>query len=166
MYESTNGGMSWDNIGLEQSGYVGRIVVDYMNSQRIFVAACGNLFSPNSERGIYRSDDGGQTWQRKLFINDSTAAIDIVQHPTNPNILYAAMWERMRGLTYRRSFGPSSGIWKSENGGDTWTELTNGLPTGSDVGRIGLAIAKSNPDRLYAFYDRTNQVDVYKTSDG
>ncbi len=166
MYKSTNGGMSWDNIGLEYSGYIGRIVVDYMNSQRVFVAACGNLFSPNPERGIYRSDDGGQTWQRKLFITDSTAAVDIVQHPTNPNILYAAMWERMRGLTYRRSFGPSSGIWKSENGGDTWTELTNGLPTGNDVGRIGLAIAKSNPDRLYAFYDRTNQVDVYKTSDG
>ncbi|MCD6330120.1 MAG: T9SS type A sorting domain-containing protein [Candidatus Cloacimonetes bacterium] len=166
VYKSTNGGMSWDNIGLEQSGYIGRIVVDYMNSQRVFVAACGNLFSPNSERGVYRSDDGGQTWQRKLFINDSTAAVDIVQDPTNPNILYAAMWERMRGLTYRRSFGPSSGIWKTENGGDTWTELTNGLPTGNDVGRIGLAIAKSNPDRLYAFYDRANQVDVFKTSDG
>jgi len=166
LYKSTNGGLSWAHIGLEESGYIGRILVDYNNSQRVFVAACGNLFSPNQQRGIYRSDNGGLTWDRKLFITDSTAAVDIVQHPTDPNILYATMWERMRGLTYRRSFGPSSGIWKTQDGGDTWFELTNGLPTGNDVGRIGIAIAKSNPNRLYAFYDRTNQVDVFKTDDG
>ena len=166
MYKSTNGGLSWDYIGLEESGYVGRIIVDYNNSQRVYVAACGNLFSPNEQRGVFRSENGGQTWERKLFITDSTAAVDLVQHPTNPDILYAAMWERMRGLTYRRSFGPSSGIWKTTDGGDNWVELTSGLPTGSDVGRIGLAISKSNPDRLYAFYDRTNQVDVFKTDNG
>lgn len=166
LYKSTNAGLSWEHIGLEESGYIGRIIVDYNNSQRVFVAACGNLFSPNQQRGVYRSEDGGQTWDRKLFITDSTAAVDLVQHPTNPDILYATMWERMRGLNYRRSFGPSSGIWKTEDGGDTWYELTYGLPTGSDVGRIGITISQSNPNRLYAFYDRSSQVDVYKTDDG
>ena len=81
------------------------------------------------------------SWERVLFVSDSTSAIDIVQHPTNPDILYAAMWERMRGLNYRRSFGATSGIWKTTDGGDTWTELTTGLPQGDETGRIGLAIS-------------------------
>ncbi len=89
-----------------------------------------------------------------MFISDSTSAIDLVQHPDNSQILYAAMWERIRGLNYRRSGGDISGIYKSEDGEDTWTELTNGVPTGDNVGRIGLAIAKSNPDVVYVFYNK------------
>lgn len=167
IYKSTDAGQTWQHMGLENSAYIGRVIVDYSLSQRIFVAACGNLFSASDERGVYRSLNGGQTWERVLFINDSTSAIDLVQHPTNPQILYAAMWERCRGLTYRRSFGQSSGIWKSSNGGTTWTELTNGLPKGNYVGRIGLSIAKSNPDILYAFYDLANEeVAVYQTING
>ncbi len=167
IYKSNDAGLSWEHIGLDSSSYIARIIVDYSNSQRIFVAACGNLFTPGPERGIYRSDDGGLTWQKKLFITDSTSGIDIVQHPTNPNILYASMWERMRGLTYRRSTGESSGIYKSTDGGDTWVELTNGLPSGAYVGRIGLAIAKSNPDVLYASYDKGSSfMGVFKTTDG
>ena len=167
MYKSTDAGASWQHIGLENSAYIGRVLVDHSNSQRIFVAACGNLFSTNDERGVYRSDDGGQSWQRVLFLNDSTAAIDLVQHPTNPLILYASMWQRVRGLTYRQSFGESSGIWKSTDGGTTWNELTNGVPTGSEVGRIGITISESNPDILYAFYDLDNyDVGVYKTLNG
>ncbi len=167
MYKSTDAGTTWQHIGLSNSAYIGRVLVDYSNSQRVFVAACGNLFTTNDERGVYRSGDGGLTWQRVLYLNDSTSAIDLVQHPTNPQILYASMWQRVRGLTYRQSFGESSGIWKSTDGGTTWGEMTNGLPTGSNVGRIGIAIAKSNPDILYAFYDLDNSdVAIYKSLNG
>jgi len=167
MYKSTDAGATWDHIGLANSAYIARVLVDYSNSQKIFVAACGNLFSTNDERGVFRSEDGGQSWQRVLYLTDSTSAIDLVQHPTNPQILYASMWERVRGLTYRRSFGQTSGIWKSTDGGTTWNEMTNGLIKGSNVGRIGIAIAKSNPDILYAFYDLDNmEVAVFKTIDG
>jgi len=166
MHKSYDGGDTWQHIGLEQSAYIARIVVDHTNSQRVFVAACGNLFSTNSQRGIYRSDDGGENWDQVLFLTDSTAAIDLVQHPVDPDILYAAMWERVRGLNYRRSFGNSSGVWKTIDGGDTWTELTNGLPNGDEIGRIGLAIAKSNPEVVYAFYDNQDNVELYRTEDG
>jgi photosystem II stability/assembly factor-like uncharacterized protein len=165
VHKSTDGGQTWEHLGLENSAYIGRIVVDHDDSNRMFVAASGNLFSTNSERGIYRTIDGGQNWERILFLTDSTAAIDIVQHPQNPDILIAAMWERVRGLNYRRSFGNSSGLWKTTDGGDNWYELTNGLPTGNDVGRIGVDIAKSDPNVVYAFYDRQNSVKVYKSSD-
>ncbi|MFH1297334.1 MAG: hypothetical protein ABIJ04_08700 [Bacteroidota bacterium] len=167
IYKSTDAGMTWTQSGLENSAYIGRVVVDYANSQRVFVAACGYLFSYNDERGIYRSENGGQNWERVLFLTDSTAAIDLIQHPTNPDILYASMWERTRGLEYRNSFGTTSGIWQTTNGGDTWTELTNGLMAGEEVGRIGLTICKSHPDILYAFYDLPNfEVAVFKTENG
>jgi|ETNmetMinimDraft_26_1059896.scaffolds.fasta_scaffold00069_23 photosystem II stability/assembly factor-like uncharacterized protein len=166
IYKSTDAGESWEHSGLELSSYIGRVIVDYDNSSRIYAAVCGNLFTPSEERGIYRSVDAGETWNRMLFVNDTVAGIDLVQHPDNPDILYAAMWERSRGLEYRHSFGEGSGIWKSTDGGDTWNEMTTGLPTGN-VGRPGLAIAKSNPDVLYVFYDMPLfQVGVYKTQDG
>ena len=167
MYKSTDAGATWQHTGLENSAYIARVIVDYSNPQRLFAAACGNLFTTGDQRGIYRTNDGGQTWQRVLFVNDSTSGIDVVQHPTNPQILYAAMWERVRGLTYRRSFGDGSGIWKSTDGGTTWSEMTTGLPTGANVGRIGISIAKSNPNVLYAFYDMDNyEVGVYKSVNG
>ncbi len=167
LYRSNDAGTTWQHIGLEQSAYISRIVVDYSNPQRIFVAANGNLFTTGNHRGVYRTSDGGASWEKVLFVNDSTAAIDLVQDPVNPQILYAAMWERVRGLTWRQSFGDGSGIWKSNDHGYTWTELTNGLPTGNNVGRIGITIAKSNPEVLYAFYDfPDNEVGVYKTMNG
>ena len=173
LWKSTDGGENWIHIGLESSAYIARIIVDYNNSDRVFVAACGTLFSSNSERGVYRSANGGASWEQVLFLTDSTAAIDLVQHPINPDILYAAMWERIRGLNYRKSGGESSGIWKTVDGGDNWVELSNGLPSGDNIGRIGLDIAISNPDILYAFYDQhINQnedysfLGIYKSSDG
>jgi photosystem II stability/assembly factor-like uncharacterized protein len=166
IYKSIDAGDTWEYSGLELSAYIGRIIVDYNNSNRIYAAACGNLFSPSEERGIYRSLDAGSTWERMLFVNDTVAAIDLLQHPVNPDIFYAAMWERSRGLEYRHSFGEGSGIWKSTDGGNTWSEMTAGLPSG-DVGRPGLAIAKSNPDVLYVFYDLPDyEVGVYKTLNG
>jgi len=167
IYKSLDAGQTWQHIGLESSAYIGRIIVDYSNEERVFVAACGYLFSYNDQRGVYRSIDGGSTWDRVLYLTDSTAAIDLVQHPTDPDILYAAMWERTRGLEYRNSFGATSGIWKTTDGGDTWTELTNGLMAGEDVGRIGLTICQSHPEVLYAVYDLPDyEVAVFKTSDG
>jgi len=166
IYKSVDGGTTWQHSGLELSAYIGRIVIDHSNSDRVFAAACGNLFTPDENRGVYRTIDGGNTWERVLFVSDSTSAIDLVQHPENPDILYAAMWERMRGLNYRRSFGTTSGIWKTTDGGDTWTELTTGLPQGSETGRIGLAISPSSPSVLYAFYDNESEVAVYKTQNG
>lgn len=166
IYKSTNGGETWTHAGLGNSSFIGRIVIDHQNEERVFAAACGNLFTPDEHRGIYRTINGGDDWERVLYLTDSTSGIDLVQHPTDPNILYAAMWERMRGLNYRRSFGQSSGIWMTTDGGDNWSELTAGLPTGSDVGRIGLAISPSNPSILYAFYDRQSEVSVYRTNNG
>ena len=167
IYKSTDAGENWTPSGLDNSAYIGRILVDYSNSQRVFAAACGYLFSYSDERGIYRSEDGGQNWERMLFLTDSTAAIDLIQHPVNPEILYAAMWERTRGLEYRNSFGTTSGIWQTTDGGETWNELTNGLMPGQEVGRIGLTICKSQPDILYAVYDLPNfEVGVFKTTDG
>ena len=166
IFKSTDAGETWEFSGLELSAYIGRIIVDYNNSDRIFAAACGNLFTPSEERGIYRSLDGGTTWERMLFVNNIVAAIDLVQHPENPDILYAGMWERTRDLESSHSYGEGTGIWKSIDGGDTWTEMTNGLPDG-DVGRPGLAIAKSNPDVLYVYYDMPDyEVEVYKTVNG
>ena len=166
IYKSTDAGANWMHMGLQNSAYIGRVIVDYQNSNRIFVAACGNLFTPNPDRGIYRSDDGGITWNRKLFVTDSTSSIDIVQHPTNPLILYAAMWERARGLNYRNSFGYSSGIYKSTDGGDSWQKLQNGIPADYPYGRIGICIAPSNSDMLYAFCDGEYSVDVYRSNNG
>ena len=167
IYKSIDGGDTWTHSGLTESAYIGRIIVDYDNSENVFAAACGNLFSPGGERGIYKSKNGGEEWEQILFVNDSTSAIDLVQHPTNPDILYAAMWERLRGLNFRHSFGDGSGIWKTTDGGDNWTELTVGLPTGNDVGRIGIDIAMSNPDVLYAYYDMPfAEVRVFRTEDG
>ena len=167
IYRSTDAGDSWQQMGLTHSAYIGRVIVDYSNTNRIFAAALGNLFTTSDERGVYRSNDGGQTWDRVLYLTDSTSAVDLVQHPTNPQILYATMWERCRGLVYRRSFGQSSGIWKSTDGGTTWNELLNGLPKGDQVGRIGIDISKTDPNILYAFYDMDNyEVGVYKSTNG
>ncbi len=170
IYKSVDAGANWTHIGLEQSAYIGRVLVDHSNSQRVFVAACGTLFTPNEQRGIYRSINGGNTWERILFVSDSTAGVDIVQHPTNPEIFYAAMWERMRGITYRRSHGATSGIYKTTDGGNNWTLLTNGLPGGNQKGRIGLAIARNNPQIVYAFIDRLSgsspTATVFKSTNG
>jgi photosystem II stability/assembly factor-like uncharacterized protein len=169
IYKSTDGGNSWQLLGLENTASVGRIIVDPSNSQRIFLAAVGSYFAPNPERGIYKSENGGQTWSQSLYVSDSTGAIDIVIDPTNPSRLIAAMWERVRRPNANHLYGPTSGIYRSFNSGISWEYLgpANGLPnpTITEVGRIGLAISQSNPDLLYALYaDGSNYLGLYKTN--
>jgi hypothetical protein len=138
VYKSTNAGLSWDHLGLEEVGSIGRVAIDPQNSDKVFVAAMGDLFGNNPERGLYRTEDGGQSWEQVLFLNDSTGAIDVIVHPQNPEVVYAATWERIR-RPHRRSYGgPGSGIFKSIDGGDSWTRIVgNGWP-GNEQGRIGL----------------------------
>jgi photosystem II stability/assembly factor-like uncharacterized protein len=153
IYKSDNAGSAWEHVGLENSGSIGRLVVHPTDPQTCFVAAMGRLFSINPDRGIFRTTDGGTTWEKVLYVNDSVGGIDIVMHPTHPDTLYAAMWERTRRPDRRNYGGPGCGIYRSYDGGDTWIELTNGLPAPStSVGRIGIDIAESNPNILYAIY--------------
>lgn len=153
IYKSNDAGESWNLIGLENSGSIGRMLVHPQNPDILYVAAMGRLFSDGSQCGVYKTEDGGLNWQHKLFISDSTGAIDIVLNPNNPDIVYAAMWERVRRPDRRSYGGSTSGIYKSVDGGENWTELTSGLPTAaSEKGRIGIDISQSNPDVLYAVY--------------
>jgi photosystem II stability/assembly factor-like uncharacterized protein len=168
VFKSTDGGATWSYSGLEETRFIGRIVVDPHNPDRVWVAATGTLFGKNPERGIYRSLDAGDTWDLVLSISDSTAGIDVAIDPTRPDTVYAAMWERVRGLTYRKSGGETSGIYRSHDGGDSWVELTNGLHTGANVGRIGLSVAASSPNIVYAIYadDPGYFYGVYKSING
>jgi len=153
VYKSTDGGLTWNHLGLGATEYISRIVVDPLNPQNVFLGAMGKLFGKNSERGLYRTTDGGTTWENKLLISDSTGCIDVAINPTNPNIIYAAMWERIRRPDRRSYGGPTCGLYRSTDGGETWTELTSGLPNNSpNVGRIGISISASSPNIIYAIY--------------
>jgi photosystem II stability/assembly factor-like uncharacterized protein len=153
VYKSTDAGRSWKKMGLDSTGRIGRIVIDPANPDVVFVAAQGHSYGPQEERGVYRTTDGGEHWQRVLFVDRNTGAIDIVMHPTNPQILFAATWQLELHTWGRESGGTGSGIYQSTDGGTTWTRLTgHGLPT-HEIGKIGLAIAKSNPSRVYALIE-------------
>jgi photosystem II stability/assembly factor-like uncharacterized protein len=168
IFKSTDGGSTWSHIGLEETRYTGRIVIDPRNTDRVWVAATGTLFGTNPDRGVYRSTDAGDSWTQVFALTDSTAAIDLAINPDHPDTVYVAMWERVRRRTYRRSGGPSSGIYRSTDGGDTWSELTSGLPSGSGVGRIGISVCESDPSVIYAMYvDDPGYFDgLFKSTDG
>ncbi|HEX9376372.1 MAG TPA: glycosyl hydrolase [Actinomycetota bacterium] len=151
MYRSADFGVTWTHIGLGNSGAISRIAVDPTNPQRVFVAAAGSLFVPGHQRGVYRSVDGGAHWQRVLApVTSTSGAADLSMDPTNPQKLYATMWDHIRHPNLRVYGGTGSGAYRSTDGGTTW-ELMPGLPHGSStVGRIGLGVSRSNPSRLYA----------------
>ena len=152
VFKTTNGGGDWESIGLEDIGSVGKLIVHPTDPDRVFVAAMGYLFENNSDRGVFRTVNGGQTWEKVLFVNDSTGAVDLAFHPTDPDIVYAATWERVRRQNFFRYGGPGCAIWRSVNGGDDWQKLEGGLPQ-TDNGRIGLAVTPDRPDLLMALYE-------------
>ena len=149
IYRSTDGGRTWRNMGLEASEHLSTIIVHPEDSDVVWVAAQGPLWSPGGERGLYKTTDGGETWRRVLGDDDWTGATDIVMDPRNPDRLYAATWDRHRTVAAYMGGGPGSGIHKSEDGGETWKELRTGIP-GSNLGKIGLAISPQDPDIVYA----------------
>lgn len=153
VYKSTDGGNSWQYIGLKETEHIGRIVVHPTNPNVAWVAALGAAWRPNRERGLYKTTDGGQTWQLKKFINDTTGFVDIDIHPTNPNILFAASYHRIRGPYFLQSGGRGSALWKSEDGGETWTEVKGGGFPETMKGRIEIAIANSDPNVMYAMVE-------------
>ncbi|HKO15836.1 MAG TPA: glycosyl hydrolase, partial [Gemmatimonadaceae bacterium] len=161
VYKSTDGGETWARMGLDSTGRIGRIAIDPANPDIVFVAAQGASYGPQEQRGIFRTTDGGAHWQRVLFVDANTGAIDVVMHPTNPRTLFAATWQLEMHTWGRESGGPGSGIFTSTDGGSTWTRLQgHGLPT-HDVGKIGLAIARSNPSRIYALIETGDGVPVH-----
>jgi photosystem II stability/assembly factor-like uncharacterized protein len=152
VYKSDNGGNTWRNVGLRDSRRIARILIHPRNPNLVYAAVLGHAYGPNPERGVFRSRDGGATWQRILFKNNETGAIDLAFEPGNPEVIYAAMWQAKRPpwSTYPPIEGPGGGFYKSTDGGNNWTELTGrGLPSGP-LGRIGIAVAPSDPRRVYA----------------
>ena len=152
VYRSTDGGKTWSHIGLEEAGQIGRIRVHPQNPDVVFVAALGNIFGPNSERGIFRSINGGKTWDKILFVSERAGAVDLSMNPGNPRILFAAIWEAERKPWTFESGGEESGLYRSTDGGESWDELTKGLPEGTK-GRIGVSVSTANPDRVWALVE-------------
>ncbi len=153
VFRTADGGKSWTPMGLADTHRISKIVVSPADSRAIWVAAQGPLYTDSEHRGVYKSIDGGKTWKKTLFVDAKTGASDIAIHPANPRILYAAMWTKDRKAWKFTPSGGSSGVWKSEDGGEKWTKLAGGLPSGDFVGRIGLGVSAAAPNVVYASID-------------
>ena len=166
LYKTTDGGSNWQKIGLENSERIASIVVNPENSNEIYVAAMGALWGDNQERGVFKSMDGGQTWEKVLYVNPRTGCADLLMDPRNPSVLYASMWEFRRTGWSFDSGGENSALYKSIDGGKTWDKIHNGFPEGK-LGRMGIAIAKSNPDVLYTVIEAEQKKDkgLYRSND-
>lgn len=160
VFKSRSNGKKWKHVGLPESHHISRIVVHPSTPNTVWVAVLGHLYSDNSDRGVYKSNDGGNTWSKTLYVDEGTGAVDLVIDPTNSDILYAAMWSRDRKAWNFRGSGTGSGIYKSTDGGQNWTKITtstSGFPSTKGTGRIGLDISKSNPNILYAILDNQDR---------
>ena len=168
VYRSTDGGQSWQSLGLRDTHQIGDVVVDPRDADRVFVAAMGHAFGPNAERGVFRTTDGGKTWKRVLFLNDSTGAIDLTMDPTNPRIIFAAMWKFQRTPWGMNAGGGRSGLWKTIDGGETWKEITfnPGIPK-KPLGKIGISISPARPNRIYASIEAPDSSGgIFRSDDG
>ncbi len=171
MYRSDNGGETWRHIGLEDSWHISKVLVHPTNPDIVYVAVVGHLWTTNKNRGLFRTMDGGKTWEHVLFVNERTGATDVVMAPSNPSIMYASAWETYPGVS-----GVNSGIYKSTDAGKSWTKSDVGLPVDQGKGRIGLAVSYRNPDKAYALLDHRDKpkgegpapgaAEVYQTIDG
>ncbi len=165
VYRSDDAGATWRHLGLEETRHTGRVRVHPADPDVVYVAALGNLWRPSPDRGVYRSRDGGDSWDKVLYIDENTGAVDLVIDPSNPDVLYAAMYQRQRRTWGFNGGGPGSGIYKTTDGGENWREMTNGLPEG-DKGRIGIAISESNPRVLNALVQHDTESGGYRSEDG
>ncbi|MEJ7623679.1 MAG: hypothetical protein WKF34_06770 [Pyrinomonadaceae bacterium] len=165
VYRSDDGGRSWRNVGLKTSEHIGRIAIDPRDSNVVFVAAQGPLWSPGGERGLYKTTDGGRTWKAVIPGTEHTGATDVVIDPSNPDIMYAATWQRRRHFYTLINGGPETAMYKSTDGGNTWTRTRSGLPPG-DLGRIGLSISPADTDVVYASVEASGtQSGIFRSSD-
>src|SRR5262245_32469665 len=166
VYKSTDAGKTWKQVGLATSEHIGRIVIDPRNSNVVYVASQGPLFSAGGERGLYKTTDGGNTWSAILTISENTGVTDIVLDPKNPDVIYASAFQRRRHVGQAIGGGREAGIHKSVNGGRTWTKLTVGLPK-CDIGRIALAAdGRRSPTEIYALVEGQGGQGFYKTTNG
>jgi hypothetical protein len=149
VYKSTDGGETWEHVGLAETQTISRLRLDPTDCDRVFAAAMGHPYGPNPERGVFRSTDGGANWERVLFVNDETGAADLSIDPNNPDVLYAGMWQAFMRPWGGQDAGPGSGLYKSSDGGDTWTNLTDnpGLPDGL-IGKVGVAVGANSERRM------------------
>lgn len=167
VYRSTDAGKTWTMIGLPNAGQIGRIRVHPDNPDLVYVAALGNLFGRNEERGVFRSSDGGTTWEKVLYVNDSTGVVDIAINPSNPRIMYATAWRAQRLPWTMISGSAEGGIYRSKDGGNTWQKLSRGLPTGL-FGKAGITVSPANPDRVWAIIEAegNDAGGVYRSDNG
>ncbi|CAN5605923.1 hypothetical protein BH23CHL2_BH23CHL2_26390 [soil metagenome] len=166
VYKSTDAGQTWKHMGLAETQNIGEIQIHPNNPDLVYVAALGHVWGPNAERGVYRSKDGGQNWELVLHKSTTAGAVDLSMDPTNPRILYAAIWEGSRGPHYLSSGGNESGLWMSTDAGDTWTEITHnpGLPQGEVIGKIGVSASGAKAGRVYAIVEAEDGA-VFRSDD-
>jgi len=169
VYKSTDGGKTWRNVGLEDTHHIGKIQIHPQNPDIVYVAALGHAFGPNEERGVFRTLDGGKSWQRLLFVSNRAGAIDIALDATNPRILYAAIWQVHRHFWELVSGGEDSGLWKSTDGGETWVEISRnkGLPQTGILGKIGVTASPAKAGRVWAIVEAEgDKAGVYRSDNG
>lgn len=167
VWKTENAGKTWKQSGLEKGRHIPRIVIHPRNHNTVFAAVLGNIYKPTQERGVYKSTDGGKTWQQKLFVNENAGAVDLIMDPTNPRILYATTWNIRRTPYSLSSGGDGSSLWKSNDNGETWKEISKneGFPKGT-LGNIGVTVSPANNDFVWAIVENKDEGGVYKSTDG